>query len=662
MSLLDSTSKEKELGNQISYFFILFAIIIISIESCWKYESYVKSTLSPSISSIVALIFQLIYKTQQALFDFNFLSLHSSLLVLYAFIALVSPNKPDLKANRTKANSYVLIGLFFWVLPFVELPLNDFWGIIFILFSGYFSLFLVVKGGLIFNSIVHVPENDLFNERNEQFPQNEILLENEFSVGFKTHYLFENKWREGVIPVVYPQRGVLVAGSPGSGKTFSILIPALWQSIYKGYCGVIYDYKFPDMTLETYNALQKAKNYGRHKKTDILPELVIIDFENLQFTQRCNPFQQMNSIDDAAQLSKTLLLNLNKSWIKKEGDFWITSAVNYLTSALWFLRIMEKNYPTLGSICDLPHAIELINKDPQVVFPIIERYNELSTYSSMFVLALKNKADTQLAGQIATIQAALVRLSSPNIYWVMSGENIELKANDPKAPKIFCLGNTPMKSAIYGAALSVYMTTLMKNAYAFNEKKCAFFIDELPSMYLLGLDEFIATIRSYKVATWLGIQDMEQLVKSYGQDAANVVINTCGTLFSGAVNAKSAETISKLFGKTNQNKVDTSFAKNDLNFSYVNQLQDVVPASKIATLSQGYFVGKVADTFEQPIALKLFKSYVHVETNELKKKHKTLPLQFKGSSEALQSEVQKNYLKIKSDIQKIIDYENQKSI
>lgn len=665
MSLLESTSKEKEFGHQTAYLLVITAILLIFIENLMQSTNLVQSIENDKLRWLFSFLSLQFDKFQQLSFNLNFFTTHSILLALYVFIILISPNKPKPKVSKLKANSYLLLGIVFWLFPFL-LSFSSWLGYFFQVVLDLLSMLFIVKGGLLFNSIVLLPENDLFNERNEQFPQNEQLLENEFSIGFKTQYLFKNKWKEGIIPIINPQRGVLVAGSQGSGKTYSVLIPALWQSLYKGYCGVIYDFKFPDMSIEAFNATQKAlkndaKVFTNQKQIQpILPEFIVIDFEHLKYSNRCNPFQHLTTIDDAAQLAKILLVNLNKSWIRKEGDFWITSAVNYLTCTLWYLKLMEKEYPELGSLCDLPHAIELINKDPQEVFNCIEHYAELTTYSSMFILALRNKADTQLTGQIATIQSALARLSSPNIYWVMSGNEIELKVNDPKAPKIICLGNTPIKSSVYGAALSVYMATLMKNVYEFKSIKCAFFIDELPSMYLQGLDEFVATIRSYKVATWLGIQDIEQLVKSYGQEAANVIINTCGTLFSGAVNAKSAETFSKMFGKTNQNKVDTSLNKNDLNLSYINQLQEVVPASKIATLSQGFFVGKVADTFEQPIALKLFKSFIHVEKNELKKEFTELPLRFKGTELELQSKVQENYQKIKSDIQKLLAYETQK--
>lgn len=673
MSSLETTAKEKEFSYNLFYFLLFTAISLISLDVVWKFQTFIYTRLSSKLQEAFEFVLELLNKLQGNSHLFESKLLVCFLLLVFVFICIVSKNKANLKANKSSANFYIIIGFCCWLVVFLQPA--------FILRSNLISIGLytillllsmifIVKGGLIFNSMVSMPENDLFNELNEQFPQNSKNLENEFSVGFKTQYMFKNEWKEGFVPVVNPQRAVLVAGSQGSGKTFSVLVPAIWQSIFKGYCGVIYDFKFPDLSIEAYNALIKAiannpKAFTPENSTaPILPSFVVIDFENLKYSNRCNPFHKnyLNTIDDAAQLSKTLLFNINKTWIKKEGDFWVNSAINYLTCAIWFLKLMEKEYPQLGDLCDLPHAIELINKDPVTLFQIIERYPELDTYSSMFSFAIKSQATKQLSGQISSVQTSLAGISSANIYWVMSGNDTDLSINDPNNPKIFCLGNTPNKSSVYGAALSVYTSTMMKMIYKHKKIKCGFFIDELPSMYLMGLDDFIATVRSYKVATWLGIQDIEQLTKSYGQDAANVIINTCGTIFSGSVNAKTAETFSKMFGKTNQNRVDASLTKEDINLSYGTNMQELVPASKIMTLSQGNFVGKVADTFDQPIDLKLFKSFFQVENDELKKVKTTLPLKFKGTDEELTAAVQENYLKIKADIQKLIEYESNKLV
>lgn len=352
-----------------------------------------------------------------------------------------------------------------------------------------------------------------------------------------------------------------------------------------------------------------------------------------------------------------MLLNLNRTWIKKEGDFFCDSAINYLTMVIWFLRMMEDKYKSQLNgkvICSLPHCIELIAQNPNTVIDVVSAYREVDAYSAIFKVAKENKAGEQLAGQVASAQNALARLASASIYWTMTGDDITLDINNPKKPKILCLANNPERLEVYGAALSVYTSTIMRSIYQYKKTgtKSAFFIDELPTMYLKGLDNFIATVRSYKVATWLGIQDMEQLTKDYGREQANVILNTCGTIFSGAVNSQSAETLSKMFGKTQQVSVSTSYQKSDVNISESSRMEQLVPASKIATLSQGNFVGKVADNFGEDIDKKLFNGFLPVEVGQMKQNYDRLP--DKGVSE---EQVQRNFFQIKEDVDALLRWE-----
>lgn len=43
------------------------------------------------------------------------------------------------------------------------------------------------------------------------------------------------KWREGLVDIVNPFGLTMVLGLPGSGKSYTILKPSLWQFIYEGY-------------------------------------------------------------------------------------------------------------------------------------------------------------------------------------------------------------------------------------------------------------------------------------------------------------------------------------------------------------------------------------------------------------------------------------------
>lgn len=656
----ETTAKEKEYNYSLYYLLLFVLICFLSLFIIFEFENVILQSLKDQrLIAFYNVLVNIIKKIQNNKLFFERFFVFSISLLLLAMLNVISESKINLKSSKKKGNLYLTTGFLIWTLillidfknfGLIGLGLNIILILLFIL--------LLLRGGGIFNSLTVLPQKDIFNHLNEQFPQNEQDFENAIAVKYRTQYQFQNLWREGIIPVINPMRAVLVVGSQGSGKTFSIINPAIWQSINSGYGALIYDFKFPDLSIEAYNALiSTLANNKDIFKNGVIPTFRVLDFENLKYSDRCNPFAEtyMPTIDDCAQMSKNLLLNLNKSWIKKDGDFWAISAINMLTCVLWFLRILERNNEQYRNLCTLPHAIELLNKDPKVLFQLIGQHPELDTYSSMFIIALNNQAGSQIAGQIASTQAALAALSSPNIYWVMSGNTMDLQINDPQNPQILCLGNTPTKSGIYGAALSVYTSSVMKNIYKSKERPSGLFIDELPSMYLMGLDDFIATVRSYKVATWLGIQDFEQLTKSYGKEAADVIINTCGSIFAGQVNGQSAERLSKMFGDSGQDNFATSYTKGETNVNYSVNYRPLLPASKIMTLSQGNFVGKVADNFDQTFDQKLFNAYIHVDESNMKKTFTTLPVKLEGDQITINKNVHENYLRIKDEINRLID-------
>jgi type IV secretory pathway TraG/TraD family ATPase VirD4 len=664
--MIEPTSKEKEFSSSLTYAFLVPMLFLFVTSLIFQFNDTIIGILDKRIIVVYNSGVKLLLKIQinQILSVKNLiLSLH---LVLMMLLVIISKSKINPKSTKNKALKNTVIGVCFGlIISVVTLPDYGLFGMVsYTILYAFFSLF-TYKGLMMYHSIAFVPPKDIFNEYNEQFPQNEKDIDSEVAVRFRTQYQYKNKWREGTIPVVNPMRAVLVVGSQGSGKTFTILVPAIRQSINKGYCGVIYDYKFPDLSKQAYNALLHTATHNPGvwridsvTKKRAIPKFSVIDFENLKYSNRSNPFNRdnMQSIDDCNQMAKTLMLNLNKSWIKKEGDFWALSAINLLTCILWWLRLLENEHQDdrlFDNICNLPFAIEFLNKEPKALFAAITKYRELDSYSSMFALALANQAGSQIAGQIASTQAALAQISSPNIYWVMSADDLDLQVNNPEKPQIICLGNSPVKSGPYGAALSVYTSTIMKKVYSHKEIPCGMFLDELPSMYLMGLDEFIAQVRSYKVATWLGVQDFEQLTKSYGKEPADVVINTCGTVFAGQVGGSSAERLSKMFGDSMQGNVDTSVNKGDQSVSYKTSAQRLLPPSKIATLSQGSFAGKVADNFDQPIDLKLFNAYVNVEKKHSETPHE-IPLRYDVTDEKMATAVITNYNSIKDRAAKIM--------
>ena len=320
------------------------------------------------------------------------------------------------------------------------------------------------------------------------------------------------------------------------------------------------------------------------------------------------------------------------------------SPIILFAAIIWYLRIYQD-----GKYCTFPHAIELLNRRYEDVFPILTSYPELENYLSPFMDAWQGGAMEQLAGQIASAKIPLSRMISPQLYWVMSDSEFTLDINNPDEPKILCVGNNPDRQNIYGAALGLYNSRIVKLINKKGKLKSAVIIDELPTIYFKGLDNLIATARSNKVAVCLGFQDFSQLKRDYGDKEAAVVMNTVGNIFSGQVVGETAKTLSERFGKILQKR------------------QSVTPASKISTLTQGMFVGAVADNFNERIEQKIFHCEIVVDAEKVKREeqaYKPIPVitDFTDAdgNDCMHEKVQENYNRIKAEVRQIVADELQR--
>ncbi len=345
--------------------------------------------------------------------------------------------------------------------------------------------------------------------------------------------------------------------------------------------------------------------------------------------------------------------------IQKQGDFFVESPIVLFAAIIWYLKIYEN-----GKYCTFPHAIELLNKPYSDIFTILTSYRELENYLSPFMDAWKGGAQDQLQGQIASAKIPLTRMISPQLYWVMTGNDFSLDINNPKEPKILCVGNNPDRQNIYSAALGLYNSRIVKLINKKGQLKSTVIIDELPTIYFRGLDNLIATARSNKVAVCLGFQDFSQLNRDYGEKESKVIQNTVGNIFSGQVVGETAKTLSERFGKILQKRQSISINRQDVSTSINTQLDSLIPASKISNLSQGTFVGSVSDNFGEKIDQKIFHAEIivdHAKVNAEKKAYKKIPVinTFKDSegNDIILQQIQRNYDQIKADAQAIINDE-----
>ena len=484
---------------------------------------------------------------------------------------------------------------------------------IFTLSLGYICLLMggVWMSRLLKNNLM----DDVFNTENESFMQETRLMENEYSVNLPTRFYYKKKWNKGWINVVNPFRASMVLGTPGSGKSYAIVNNYIKQQIEKGFAMYIYDYKFPDLSEIAYNHLLHHLDAYKVK-----PQFYVINFDDPRKSHRCNPINPafMTDISDAYESAYTIMLNLNRSWIQKQGDFFVESPIILLAAIIWFLKIYEN-----GKYCTFPHAIEFLNRPYAQIFPILTSYDELANYLSPFMDAWEGGAQEQLQGQIASAKIPLSRMISPALYWVMTGDDFSLDINNPNEPKVLVVGNNPDRQNIYSAALGLYNSRIVKLINKKKQLKSSVIIDELPTIYFRGLDNLIATARSNKVAVCLGFQDFSQLTRDYGDKESKVIQNTVGNVFSGQVVGETAKTLSERFGKVLQQRQSMTINRNDKSTSISTQMDSLIPASKISNLTQGMFVGAVSDNFDERIDQKIFHAEIVVDSAKVSADMKT---------------------------------------
>ena len=547
--------------------------------------------------------------------------------------------------------------LFFLNWWLLELPLPHMANTAFYIFTltaGYLALLM---SGLWMSRLYrHNLMEDVFNMENESFMQETRLMENEYSVNLPTRFYYKKRWNNGFVNIVNIFRACMVIGTPGSGKSYAIVNSYIRQLIAKGFAIYIYDYKFDDLSTIAYNSLLKNMD-----KYEIKPRFYVINFDDPRRSHRCNPINPefMTDISDAYEASYTIMLNLNRTWIEKQGDFFVESPIILLAAIIWYLKIYKN-----GIYCTFPHAVELLNKPYSDLFTILTSYPELENYLSPFMDAWKGNAQDQLQGQIASAKIPLTRMISPQLYWVMTGNDFSLDINNPKEPKLLCVGNNPDRQNIYSAALGLYNSRIVKLINKKKQLKCAVIIDELPTIYFRGLDNLIATARSNKVGVLLGFQDFSQLTRDYGEKESKVIQNTVGNIFSGQVVGETAKTLSERFGKVLQQRQSVSINRQDVSTSINTQLDSLIPASKIANLSQGTFVGAVADNFDERIEQKIFHAEIvvdHTKISAEEKAYQKIPVinDFKdrNGNDIMMQQIQRNYDQIKADAQVIINEE-----
>ncbi|WP_431213833.1 YWFCY domain-containing protein [Puia sp. P3] len=567
------------------------------------------------------------------------------ILALLAVALLGVRGKKMEKLRQRTVVAYILTGatIYFASVLCLLIPGDD--SIVAVLYMAATSLgyLLFLSGATLLSRVIRQKlSKDVFNTANEWFPQEERLITNEFSFNLPMCYRAAKGWRDSYLNCINPRRGVLICGSPGSGKSFHILENFLRIQIRKGYSQFTYDMKFPELTTLVYNYyLKHRKDYPKP------PRFCTINFSLPEYSHQCNPLHPAYMLDqiDAIEASRTILLSINKSWAQRQGEFFVESPMNLLAAVIWYLRKYRN-----GEFCTLPHAIEMLQLPYDELFTILRTEEDILILLNPFISAYENDVMETLDNQVSSVKIPLGRLASPMLYWVMSGNDFTLDINNPNDPKLFCLGNDPTKAEALAPIMSLYADRMNKIINVQGRMKCATNYDEFASLRAASVQTVISQGRSNLIACVIAIQDISQLRKVYSRDEADAIWNMTGNIISGQVAGDSARQLAERFPKTLQDKNSLSINRTDVSVSKAKQLEFAVTASLISNLSSGEFVGVVADNPDQPIELKAFHAKV---VNDLaaitREKKQFVPLPVIKKVDA--GTIQRNFLQIKTDIE-----------
>ncbi|HEV2483624.1 MAG TPA: YWFCY domain-containing protein [Puia sp.] len=492
-----------------------------------------------------------------------------------------------------KGLKYLMAGIVLYAITslFTEYPAPYF------IFTTAGYLLILYAGAYLSRIIWRKPDKDTFNRLHESFPQEERLLENDYSLNLKARYYHENQLHNSWINIIDPFRGTLILGSPGSGKTWFLVEPLIKQYIKKGFALLVYDFKYDDLSRIVYNHFLDNRD-----KYPPQTSYYNLHFGDLDHSHRCNPLHPstLHDLQDAGEAARAVIHGMTTEGSTKHGEFFLDSAINFVQALIWFLRLYEN-----GRYCSWPHVIELAQVPYRNLFTILRAEPELRALLTPFVNALEN-APKQLEGQIASAAIHLARLSSPSIYYIMSGDDFSLDLNNPEAPKLLTIGSNPQKTETYGPMIAAYINTINRLANKKHQHPLAEIFDEFSTVKVHTITRSLATGRSNKMAITICTQHASQLNLAYGRDFAEVILNTCGNIITGQTSGDTAKLLSDRFGKTMQDRESLTTTFDDLHITQSTQLEYAVPVNRIAALSSGEFVGMVADTPTQPIAIKTF--------------------------------------------------------
>ncbi|WP_162056011.1 type IV secretory system conjugative DNA transfer family protein [Pontibacter pamirensis] len=531
------------------------------------------------------------------------------------------------------------------------------------LFEVLYTVFSLLGAVLIHVALDNVSKRiqsglmkDKFNVENESFEQSRDLMVTPYSVNIPMLYYHKRRINEGWLNIVNPFRATLLIGTPGSGKSFSIVNPFIKQMLAKGFSMALYDFKFPDLGKLAYYHYLVSKKKGPLQNH----RFHVINFNSVEHSRRFNPLkpEYLPTLADAVETAEALLQSLTKN-DRESGaaQFFTQSAVNFLASCIFFLsRYQEGRYSTF------PHVLALLNLGYEEIFELLFSEPQLKSLLSPFRTAYINKAFDQLEGQIGTLKINVGRLATKETFWVLSGDDFDLKITNPKAPSVLVIANDPSTQSINSACNALILNRMTKLINSKGNLPCGLIVDESPTLYVHKVENLIATARSNKIAVLLGLQELPQLRQQYGRETADTICSVAANVLSGSVrNKETLDWLEKIFGKVRQQKQGVSIDRNRTSVSMNEEMGSLIPASKIANLRAGEMVGQVAfdnAVYDGQHISSTYNCKINLNLKEVAKEEEQyvdMPIFYKfGTTAARNTKLEANFIKINKDIESLI--------
>lgn len=427
---------------------------------------------------------------------------------------------------------------------------------------------------------------DVWNVEEESFMQDTELIETETSINIPTLFYYKRKVYKGWINM-NPFRGVMVIGTPGSGKSFGVINPCIRQMIQKGFTLCIYDFKFPtlaNIALYQYINNQRQGKYPNYK-------FHVINVNDVESSVRVNPLatKYISSLIQATEVSESLVKALKKGDSKGES-FFDESAINFLTACIYFFNQYEN-----GKYSTLPHILSFITMSYDKIFPILFSNTELIPLLSPFISAHEKKAYEQLEGQVGTLKIFLSKLATKETYFVFGQDDVPLNISNPDNPTVFIMASDPDTQSASSTLYSLVVNRIINLVNRTGNLPTGIIVDEVPTLYLHKIENLIATARSNKVGVVLGLQELPQFKQQYGDKTADTISSVIGNVLSGSARSKQTlEWLQTLAGKKKQMGESLNIDKSRASINFSEKLDNLIPTGKIANLKTGEMVGVIA--------------------------------------------------------------------